>query len=156
MTQKYVLIDTNILVYLTNPQSDFRTAAQEAVKQEIREGAKLYVTMQILREYAKVMTGAKDPLTGKLYSNIKTTLEAIRQFRYNMSVIGDDPQSFDKWLDVVEKYDVHGRSVFDAQIAAQMLQNSITHILTNDERFARYNNILTIIPLGFPLGAATP
>lgn len=147
MIQKHLLLDTNILVYLTSSHSVFRSAAQEAVKQEVREGAKLYVTMQILREYAKVMTGIKDPQTGKVFGSIQTTLEAIRLFRQNMSVIGDDPQSFDKWIDLVEQYEVRGRSIFDAQIAAQMLQNSIMHILTNDERFVRYNNILTIIPL---------
>jgi predicted nucleic acid-binding protein len=148
MTQKHLLLDTNILVYLTYPQSVFRTIAQESLKKEILQGAKLYVTMQILREYAKVMTGTKDPFTSKSYSNMKETLEAIRQFQQNMITIGDSRQSFGMWLELVETYDVKGRSVFDAQIAAQMLQNNITHILTNDERFSRYSNIITITPLG--------
>ncbi len=144
---KHVLIDTNILVYLTYAQSIFQASAQQAIKTEILSGTQLYVTMQVLREYAKVMTGAKDETTGKPYRDIEATVEAIRQFRENMKVIGDDPKSFDKWLEFIDYYDAKGRSVFDTQIAAQMIQNNITHILTNDERFTRYSNIITIIPL---------
>jgi predicted nucleic acid-binding protein len=147
MTQKHVLLDTNILVYLTSSQSLFQGAAKEAVKKELQEGAKLYVTMQILREYAKVMTTVKDSQTGNVVNNLQVTLAAIQQFRHNIQVIGDSPQSFEKWLELLEKYDVHGREVFDTQIAAQMLQSNVTHILTNDERFSRYSDIVTIIPL---------
>ncbi len=147
MTQKHVLLDTNILVYLTSSQSLFQRAAKEAVKKELQEGAKLYVTMQILREYAKVMTTVKDSQTGNVVNSLQVTLAAIQQFRHNIQVIGDSPQSFEKWLELLEKYDVHGRAVFDTQIAAQMLQSNVTHILTNDERFSRYSDIVTIIPL---------
>lgn len=147
---KRVLIDTNILVYLTYAQSDFQAPAKQALKTEITTGSQLYVTMQVLREYAKVMTGAKDPITGNVYSTIGYTIASIQQFRQNMNVIGDEPKSFDKWLAFIEEYNAKGRSVFDTQIAAQMVHNNITHILTNDERFTRYSNIITIIPLPLP------
>jgi hypothetical protein len=60
---------------LTTPQSIFHTAAQEAVRQEIRNVAILYGTRQILREYAKVTTGAKDPETGKWNTHKKLPRE---------------------------------------------------------------------------------
>ena len=47
-----VLIDTNVLVYASLRRSAFYPEAVQAIHTEIQTGAELWVSRQILREYA--------------------------------------------------------------------------------------------------------
>lgn len=135
-----LFIDSNILIHATNPQSPEHNAARSAFKKYLQSGAKLFVSRQVLREYASVMTG-------KAAMNVADTQKNIEQFMRGMTVFHDSPESFALWREFVQRYDVKGRNIHDCNIAATMMANGVTSILThNDRDFARYTDI-TVIPL---------
>jgi predicted nucleic acid-binding protein len=64
---KKVFIDTNILVYLVNENSDFHEEVANRFE-TLAEDYELWISRQILREYAVVMTRAgvlEKPLTAE-------------------------------------------------------------------------------------------
>ncbi|MDB9310473.1 hypothetical protein PN471_17950 [Aphanizomenon sp. CS-733/32] len=61
----------------------------------------------------------------------------------------DTPQIFTEWesLSLVIKYQVMGKQVHDARLAAAMLAHNITHLLTfNVDDFKRVSDIVVVDP----------
>jgi predicted nucleic acid-binding protein len=59
----------------------------------------------------------------------------------------DTPQIFTEWESLVIKYQVMGKQVHDARLAAAMIAHNITHLLTfNVEDFKRFSDIVVVDP----------
>jgi predicted nucleic acid-binding protein len=55
---------------------------------------------------------------------------------------------FERWLGLVEEFDVKGKQVHDAHIVAAMLTHGITRIGTwNSTDFERYGDLIQIEPV---------
>lgn len=138
---KKLFIDSNILVHAANPESPVYEAAMTELQKHLQGGAELFISSQILREYASVMTG-------KVGMNVTDTQGNIERFMQEMTVLYDTPESFTLWRELVTRYDVKGRNIHDCNIAATMIANGVKAVLThNGKDFMRYKEI-TVIPLG--------
>jgi predicted nucleic acid-binding protein len=59
----------------------------------------------------------------------------------------DTPQIFTEWESLVIKYQVMGKQVHDARLAAAMVAHNITHLLTfNVDDFKRFSDIVVVDP----------
>jgi predicted nucleic acid-binding protein len=135
-----LFIDSNILIHATNPQSPQHEVARAVFKKYLQSETELFVSSQVLREYASVMTG-------KAALNVADAQKNIEQFTQGMMLLHDSPESFALWREFVQRYDVKGRNIHDCNIAATMAANGVTSILTHNGRdFTRYSEI-TVIPL---------
>jgi predicted nucleic acid-binding protein len=133
-----IFLDTNILVYATNDASVFHQQAQAALRRVA--GETLFVSAQVLREYANVMT-THSALTRPVVAR------NIARFRA-MTVLYDTPESLERWEQLREQFTVSGRNVYDCNIAATMLTNNVPHILThNVQDFTRYKSLMTVLPM---------
>jgi len=64
-----------------------------------------------------------------------------------MVLLEDVPEVHQLWRDLVERYDVKGKQVHDANHVAAMLAHDIDEVLTLDERdFRRYHEIRIRLP----------
>jgi predicted nucleic acid-binding protein len=133
-----ILLDTNVLVYLTNPLSPFHRAARTALLRYADE--QLVVSSQILREYASVMS-SHPPFDR---AALATNLQRFQQFH----VLFDTAQSFQQWERLREHDAVAGRNVYDCNIVVTMLANNISSLLThNTKDFTRYASEIELLPL---------
>jgi predicted nucleic acid-binding protein len=59
----------------------------------------------------------------------------------------DTPQIFTEWESLVIKYQVMGKQIHDARLAAAMVAHNITHLLTfNVDDFKRFSDIVVVDP----------
>jgi len=62
-------------------------------------------------------------------------------------VLDDPPTTLHRWRQLVQSYGVKGRQVYDARLAAVMIESGISHILTfNVDDFRRYPGITAVSP----------
>ncbi|MCM0021496.1 MAG: PIN domain-containing protein [Tagaea sp.] len=121
-------IDTNVLVFATIRESPNRDLALRLLSRA-RETTTLAVTSQILREYIAVTTHprfAPQPLEPAV------ALEDIAAFRANFVTLQENAEAADILVSLVRRHRIVGRLVHDANIAATMLANGVTRILTDN------------------------
>ncbi len=109
------LVDTNILVYTCSSVSPFHKIARERLESLEDAGLDLVVTNQVLREYVSVVTRKS------VLSEPRTPREAVEDVRRFTQVFGVIPEPQDaerRWLDLVERYGLHGPTVHDAFLVA--------------------------------------
>jgi predicted nucleic acid-binding protein len=132
-----VLIDTCVLIPLLNPQAELHVVVRTAVRRLRAGGETLIVTPQIFAEFWNVSTRpvqyngrGLDPATvAKMIGFVGRVCDLC--FETN--------QSFEIWLDLVERLGVKGVAVHDARLVSVMLHHVISRILTcNIGDFSRY------------------
>lgn len=139
------LIDSNILVYLADPNSPFFNETVRAVALLLRRGEELYVTPQNLIEFWVVATR---PITnrGLGLSPVQAQSELFRIkgiFRW----LADSPAIYPEWEKLVTQHAVLGKNVHDARLAAVMNVYGIGTLLTaNKDDFKRFQNITAMEP----------
>lgn len=143
---KALFVDTNILIYSTNPASPFHQAAITVLKETYDQGIEQTISTQILREFYGFATrpgehGVMPPLT--------PILRSIQSFQRSFRVLDDTHIVSLRLFDhLVQKTQIGGRQIHDANIVATMLTYGITHLLTNNPaHFARFAEVITIVPL---------
>ncbi|MDM8523856.1 PIN domain-containing protein [Desulfococcaceae bacterium HSG8] len=133
-----VFIDTNILVYMVNEDSDFHEEISDRFE-SLAEDYELWISRQVLREYAVVMTRP-----GVLEIPL-TTEELISDIHIFMSFfhIADETETVtNNWEQLVGRYAVSGKRIHDTNIVATMMAFSIAKIFTkNTQDFAVFNEI---------------
>jgi len=140
-----VFIDTNILIYASLKESQFHRASKECLNNLQKQDVTLIISRQILREYLSVMT-RPNTITMELRQEI--IIQAIRNFEEDFAVLNEDAEVTKRLLELMEKVSASGKQIHDANIAATMLVNGITEILThNVGDFKRFVPEITIIPL---------
>lgn len=130
------LLDTNILVRLTDTQSAHHEIANGVVRQ-LQPDHQLVVVPQNLIEFWNVVTrpAARNGL-GLSPLNAEKSLQFIEN---TFVLFSYEPSVFTHWRRLVVQYHVSGVQVHDAHLVAAMLAHNVTHILTfNTRDFARY------------------
>ena len=133
-----VFIDTNILVYLANEDSPFHLGATEMFK-KIAGKCELWISRQVLREYAVVMTRpgiVEKPLSSKDVASDIEKWESI-------FLIADETEETTRTLvQLIKSYDIKGKKVHDTNIVATMIGNSIQTLFTlNADDFRKFIEI---------------
>lgn len=140
MRELYVL-DTNVLIYATNKDSIYFEVSQKFI---LENKHKLCVTLQNISEYVNVFTNKRF-----LNHSTKDTL-------FNMSILLDilswrildvSEKAYQQLLRLISNNNIHGKHVFDAQLAAVAISNDVNSIVTFNVRdFEMFSDIKIIVP----------
>ncbi|MFN7256131.1 MAG: type II toxin-antitoxin system VapC family toxin [Microcystis sp.] len=146
MTQ--YLLDTNILLRASDPNSSSYPLIMNVVDMIIRQGGECLITSQILIEFWVVATRPKD-VNGLGWTKQKTQQE-INQILSQFSLLAETPDIFPLWFQLVTTYNIKGKRTHDIRLLAVMKASNITHLLTfNPDDFIRIPNITIVHPQDF-------
>jgi predicted nucleic acid-binding protein len=122
------LLDTNILLYISNPGAPQHAAAKAAVARLLAGGDRLAVAPQVLFEFWSVATRpiAANGLEWSA-AQARTEVDAIRS---RFLVLDEPPSVVDLWLDIVAAHGLKGKRIHDAHLLATMKANGVTRLLT--------------------------
>jgi len=146
MTQ--YLLDTNILLRASDPNSSSYPLIMNVVDMIIRQGGECLITSQILIEFWVVATRPKD-VNGLGWTTQKTQQE-INQILSQFSLLEESPDIFPLWFQLVTIYNIKGKRTHDIRLLAVMKASKITHLLTfNPDDFIPIPNITIVHPQDF-------
>jgi predicted nucleic acid-binding protein len=144
------LLDTGVLVRLSDPSDPRHTAAKETLRSIIANGDDVCITPQTLHEWLAVVTR---PITARgLGWTSKRAVKQVRLYRAGFALLLDTAANLDQWERLVETYKVSGKPSHDSRFVAAMKVHNLTHLLTfNPSDFTRYEKgegITVIEPTG--------
>jgi len=143
MTQ--YLLDTNILLRATDPQSSNYSLVMKAVKTILEQGGECFIAPQVLIEFWVVATRPID-VNGLGWTAQKTKLE-INQILSQFFLLTEIADIFRYWFELVAEYDIKGKRTHDIRLLAAMKAHHITHLLTlNPSDFIRLPGIIIVHP----------
>jgi len=139
------LVDTNILLRLVQKNSPMHLDTQRAILTLKKQGEFLCIIPQNIIEFWAVATRPLDK--NGLGLSINQAEEESEKLKKIFILELDTPQIFTEWESLVIKYQVMGKQVHDARLAAAMIAHNITHLLTfNVEDFKRFSDIVVVDP----------
>lgn len=140
-----VFIDTNVLVYANSATAPLRDAARFRLNELMVEGATLWISRQILREYLATMTRAR--MLEKPVPPAKV-IEDVRRFESEFTIAEDGPTVTAGLLALLGAIPMGGKQIHDANIVATMSASGLRRLLThNAADFRRFSATVEIIPL---------
>jgi predicted nucleic acid-binding protein len=144
-----VLVDTNVLLRLAQPNHGQYRAATDGVARARLAGEALYVTPQNIAEFWAAATrpvGAANGL-GLTAAAVAAEIGTIERL---FQLAADDPAIYPIWKGLVVTHRVLGIQVYDARLVAAMLAHGIDRILTfNVADFSRYG-VTVVHPAAVP------
>lgn len=130
------LIDTTVLVRLTNAADVQHAIAARAVLELHRRNDVLNVTPQVLVEFRNVAT--RPVSVNGLGLSIVTTEAKTTTFEAEFPLLAETADIYPAWKTMVGAIGVIGKQVHDARLVAVCHVNAVTHLLTfNVAHFAR-------------------
>jgi len=139
------LVDTNILLRLVQKNSPMHLDTQRAILTLKKQGEFLCIIPQNIIEFWAVATRPLDK--NGLGLSINQAEEESEKLKKIFILELDTPQIFTEWESLVIKYQVMGKQVHDARLAAAMIAHNITHLLTfNVDDFKRFSEIVVVDP----------
>ena len=139
-----VFLDTNILVYLANEDSPFHLRVLKRFE-AIASKCELWISRQVLREYAVVMTRpgiVEKPLSSKGVAADIEKWGSIFQ-------IADETEEVTRILvELIKTHNIKGKKIHDTNIVATMMANSIQTLFTlNTDDFKKFEKIQLVLLL---------
>jgi len=150
----FYLLDTNILLRLTETSSATHATTLQAVSALLADGAVVFITGQNLIEFWNVATRPLEK-NGLGLTTAEVSAELARH-KAAFRLLPDSPAILAQWETLVVRYDVQGQKVHDARLAAVALSYQVSHLLTfNDRDFKRLApaGLQIIDPAGVALGS---
>ena len=139
------LLDTNLLLRLSDKISADRTLAENAIAKLLANGDQLCMTAQNLIEFWAVVTRPRN-VNGFDWTTQQAEAE-INSLLNKFPLLPDSPEVLKHWLSLVSQYDIKGRRTHDARLAAVMLAHGVTHLLTfNTDDFKSFMNLSLVHP----------
>jgi predicted nucleic acid-binding protein len=139
------LVDTNILLRLVQKNSPMHLDTQRAILKLKKQGEFLCIIPQNIIKFWAVATRPLDK--NGLGLSITQAEEESEKLKKIFILELDTPEIFTEWESLVIKYQVMGKQVHDARLAAAMLAHNITHLLTfNVDDFKRFSDIVVVDP----------
>jgi predicted nucleic acid-binding protein len=139
------LLDTNILLRASDPNSSSYNLVMESVATIMRQGGECLITPQVLIEFWVVATRPVD-VNGLGWTVLETERE-INQILSQFILIEETSEIFPTWLRLVAQYQIKGKRTHDIRLIAVMKANHITHLLTlNPEDFPALPEIMIVHP----------
>jgi predicted nucleic acid-binding protein len=139
------LLDTNILLRLSNPDDAKNPLVTAAVAALLNQGDECYLTAQVLVELWVVATRPTD--VNGLGWSVAQVRRTIDQLLKQFPLTEDNLQIFPAWLELVTANQIQGKRAHDARIVAVMLSTDIRHILTlNPKDFFGISEITVVHP----------
>ena len=117
-----VLIDTNLLIYSIDEDSQYHRSSLEFFNEH---KGKLYTTSKNISEFLAVTTQKN------VYSlSIEEALYAVNEFINNMEILFPNKDSFAIFQDLIKRYNPSGHLIHDFEIISITLANSIKDLAT--------------------------
>ena len=143
MTQ--YLLDTNILLRGSDPNSPSYSLVMNSINKLIEEGKQCLITPQVLIEFWVVATRPLE--VNGLGWTPKKTQEEISIILSQFSLLEDNPNIFTIWFKLVKNYNIQGKRTHDIRLLAVMIVYNIPYLLTfNPRDFIQLPNITIIHP----------
>ena len=139
------LLDTNILIGLTDADATSRPKARQAVRALLKQGHICVLVAQVLIEFWSV---SSRPI-GKngLGLSTKDCRAEIDQLRSQFPVLGDTASVLDRWLTLVTQLQISGKRAHDIRLLGIMLEHRVGYILTfNTKDFPAVTGINVVHP----------
>jgi predicted nucleic acid-binding protein len=149
------LIDTNILSRVIVVKDALSPMAEAAIDALQGRGEHLVVAPQNLMEFWAVATRPRQ-LNGLGLAR-ESVVKEIERFESMFAILDESPAVYRRWRQLVEAHAVSGKQVFDAHVAAIMIESGVERILTfNVDDFRRYPGITAVSPHEFTAPPAAP
>ncbi len=132
-----VMTDTNVFLRAFRKGDSQHGVASEAVERLHDQGCMLCVVPQVLVEARAVMTRPLD-VNGWGMTMADAAVFSARVEAMFVLLTTDEASVHEHWRRIVEHVGASGKQVHDARLVASMRAHGVTHILTFDDRFARY------------------
>ncbi|MFT3879017.1 MAG: type II toxin-antitoxin system VapC family toxin [Gemmatales bacterium] len=140
-----ILCDTNVIARSLEPEHAQHSQACGAISELTLQGHELCVSPQVFFELWAVATRPVEQNGLR-----RTCLEAQTIYRETLSLFTLVPETssvVSVWEDLVVKHNVTGKKSHDTHLAATMIVNDVTHLLTfNTQDFLRFGMITVIQP----------
>jgi toxin-antitoxin system PIN domain toxin len=124
-------IDTNVLVYATNSDSKEHIKAKKLVTEVLEGKIDGVITYQNLTEFYAVVTNKK------LFARPLTPKQAIEEIENLISggikILNTNRMTAEVWLKLLRQKPVAGQSVHELFLAATLMSNQVTTIITEDK-----------------------
>ena len=138
-----VFVDTNVLVYASQKHSPFNTRAIAELERARRDGAALWISRQVLREYVAAVTR---PQLDQAPLTMTEAIADVRGFERDFNVAEDGPEVFDRLLELLARVPAAGKQVHDANLVATMLAYGVARLLTfNLGDFRRFAGLIDLV-----------
>jgi len=139
------LIDTNIIVYAYNLDSDPHKEALNILQDALNNKMRVFIADKSLYEFYAIIT---DPKRVEKPVSAKEAVEAINFIKSSdIKIIMPTLNSMNILMELLEKYNIEKQKIFDIVLAAMAIDNHIETILTrNDKDFSMLTEINVINP----------
>lgn len=139
------MLDTNVLIFLANPSSLDHAPARREVSRLLLSGERCVLAVQTLYEFWSVVT--RPVASNGLGWEVDRAKAAIEDLRGRFPVLPEPPEVFPIWLGIVSAGGITGKRVHDAHLAATMLANGVSRLVTfNPSDFASCGEIEIRVP----------
>lgn len=139
------LIDTNLLLRLSDQTSPDRALTEQAITKLKLRGDVPCITTQNLIEFWPVVTCPRN-VNGFDWTTQQAEAE-IKLLLNKFPLLPDPSDVLTHWLMLVAQHDIKGRRTHDARLVAVMLAHGVTHLLTfNTGDFASFTKISLVHP----------
>jgi predicted nucleic acid-binding protein len=134
-----ILVDTNMLVYYVLGDSVFHSLAKRFLEDS---DAILCTTSKNLSEFLAATTKGSEPMLSQAEA-----LAHLRKFRQALRILYADERSSKQVENWLERHQIKGMQIHDAEIAAIGLVQGISTIVTlNTDDFKRFEEITLLTP----------
>ena len=141
-----LFVDTNVLVHAFTRESPRHAVALATLQAAEGQDAVLWVSRQVIREYVAVLSGPQGFLPARLSgATLRAQAERLER-RFRVADEGSDVTRH--LLGLIERWDIGGKQVHDANIVATMLAHGIHRLLTeNVDDFKRFGELVELVRL---------
>lgn len=140
-----VFLDTNILLRMILTQMNQHPEVDTLVKRTIHEGAELWISGQVIREFIVQATHPRTLIEPLTIEQVIAQIDAIKP----LVQIADETSAVrDQLLELFRTYPTQGKQIHDANIVATMLAYDIDTLLTlNVDDMKRFDGVIRIVSL---------
>lgn len=133
---KYIVVDTNMLVYATNKSSSHYKSSNKFLRENF---ASIVLCNQVVNEYLRVLTHKSFQKPLKMSLAIKNVEAYKKSFG---SFILPNNNTHSVFIDLINKYELTSNKVFDAYLVATAISNNVNRLVTfNTKDFEIFDEI---------------
>lgn len=140
-----LFVDTNVLVYANVAEAPRHQQALNALRQAYDADRTLWVSRQVLREFAAVRSR---PQSFFRAATPDVIVERLRYFEAHFQVADETAAVTEELHRLITETPVGGKQIHDANIVATMLAYGVPALLThNAQDFERFTRWITVVPI---------
>ena len=108
-----IFVDTNVLVYANNRESDLCDSSRRRLNELSGSGNPLFISDQVIREYLVIMT--RPGFIEKPISN-ESAIEDAERMKKEFTLIFPDSTSLENLIELLRKYEIKGKIKVDGVV----------------------------------------